>query len=50
MVKAAKTDRILRIAIGLLLSVLVFVIYLSLHEHIVQVDDTAPDFSITADN
>ena len=50
MVKAAKTDRILRVAIGLLLGVLVFVIYLSLHEHIVQVGDTAPDFSITADN
>lgn len=50
MVKAAKTDRILRVAIGVLLGVLVCVIYLSLHEHIVQVDDTAPDFSITADN
>ena len=50
MVKAAKTDRILRVAIGVLLGVLVSVIYLSLHEHIVQVDDTAPGFSITADN
>jgi peroxiredoxin len=50
MVKTAKTDRILRVAIGVLLGVLVCVIYLSLHERIVQVGDSAPDFSITADN
>jgi peroxiredoxin len=50
MVKTAKTDRMLQVSIGVLLVVFVYVIYASLHEHIVQVDDTAPDFSITADN
>ncbi len=45
-----RTDRILQVSIGVCLAAFVYVIFLSLHEHIVQVDDTAPDFSITADN
>jgi cytochrome c biogenesis protein CcmG/thiol:disulfide interchange protein DsbE len=48
--QTVKTDRILQISIGLLLGVFVYVIFLSMHERIVQVGDSAPDFSITADN
>jgi cytochrome c biogenesis protein CcmG/thiol:disulfide interchange protein DsbE len=50
MTQAARTDRILQLSIGVLLCVFVYVIFQSLHEHVVQVDDTAPDFSVTADN
>jgi peroxiredoxin len=45
-----RTDRILQLSIGVLMGALVYVIFLSLHERIVQVGDTAPDFSVTADN
>ncbi|MDQ6700309.1 MAG: TlpA family protein disulfide reductase [Acidobacteriota bacterium] len=48
--QAVKIDRILRIAIGLLLATYVFVIYHSVHENLINVGDTAPDFSIVADN
>ena len=48
--QAAKIDRILRISIGLLLATFVFVIYHNVHENLISVGDTAPDFSITADN
>lgn len=45
-----KTDRLLRAAIGLLLAVLVFVISRSFHEKVVSVGDSAPSFTVTADN
>jgi len=48
--QSARTDRILQVAIGVCLAAFVYVIFVSLHEHIVQVDDMAPEFSITADN
>jgi len=47
---SVKTDRLLKGSIGLLLVVLVFSIYGSLREKVVGVGDSAPDFSITADN
>lgn len=46
----AKLDRILRAGIGLLMIVLVYVIYAAIHERVVLAGDSAPDFSITADN
>jgi peroxiredoxin len=45
----AKTDQILRAGIVALLGLLVFVIYDSIHEKIVQIGDTAPEFTITTD-
>jgi cytochrome c biogenesis protein CcmG/thiol:disulfide interchange protein DsbE len=45
-----KTDRILRYAIGLLMCAFVYVIFVTLHERITEVGDSAPDFSVTADN
>jgi len=48
--QTARTDRILQVSIGVLLAAFVYVIFVSLSEHIVVVGDTAPDFSITADN
>ena len=48
--KTAKLDRFLQISIVFLLGVFVFVLYRSMHETVVAVGDTAPDFSITADN
>jgi len=46
----SKTDRILRYSIGLLLCAFVYVIFITLHERIIGVGDSAPDFSVTADN
>jgi len=46
----AKTDRLLRGAIVLLSVVLVFFIYSAIHERVVVAGDTAPDFTIKADN
>ena len=45
-----KTDRILRYSIGVLLCAFVYVIFVTLHERIIGVGDSAPDFSVTADN
>ena len=45
-----RIDRMLQISIGVLLCAFVYVIFLALHERIVQVGDSAPDFSITADD
>src|ERR1700736_6109743 len=45
-----RTERILQASIVVLLGVLVCVIFLSMHERIVQEGDSAPDFSIHADN
>ncbi|MGA2133505.1 MAG: TlpA disulfide reductase family protein [Bryobacteraceae bacterium] len=48
--QSVKIDQILKSGIVLLLAVLVFVLYTSIHERIVGVGDSAPEFSITADN
>ena len=45
-----KVDRIIEAGIGVMLCAFVGVLYLSLHENVVKVGDTAPDFSIKADN
>ena len=45
-----KTERLLRVAIVLLTFAFVLVIANRLHERVVTVGDSAPDFSITADN
>ena len=47
---SVKIDQTLKAGIVVLLAVLVFVLYSSIHERIIGVGDTAPDFSITADN
>ena len=47
---SAKVDRLLRTGIVLLLAVLVYVIYAGIHEKIVLAGDTAPEFTLTADN
>ena len=48
--RSVKIDQMLKAGIFALLMVLVFVLYISIHEPIVGVGDSAPDFSITADN
>jgi cytochrome c biogenesis protein CcmG, thiol:disulfide interchange protein DsbE len=48
--ESAKTDKLIRIAIGALTVALVFAIYIGMHERIVVAGDTAPEFSIKADN
>jgi cytochrome c biogenesis protein CcmG/thiol:disulfide interchange protein DsbE len=48
--KAVKTERILQGMILTLLCAFVYVIFISLHEKIVAVGDSAPDFTVTADN
>ena len=47
---ALKLERAIQTLIGLLLAVFVYVIFDSFHERLVVVGDSAPDFSITADN
>jgi cytochrome c biogenesis protein CcmG, thiol:disulfide interchange protein DsbE len=47
---SVKIDQFLKAGIVVLSAVLVFVLYASIHEHIVGVGDSAPDFSIAADN
>jgi len=48
--RSVKIDQILKTGISLLLAVFVYVLYISIHERIIGVGDTAPDFTITADN
>jgi thiol-disulfide isomerase/thioredoxin len=48
--QSAKTDSLIRIGIGVLTIALVFAIYIGMHERIVVAGDTAPGFSVTADN
>ena len=43
-------DRYIQIAMGVMVVLLITAIYSPLHETLVQVGDTAPDFSIKADN
>ncbi|MBV9503571.1 MAG: TlpA family protein disulfide reductase [Acidobacteriia bacterium] len=46
---SVKIDRLLRAGIVVLAGLLVYVIYGSIHEHVVVAGDKAPDFAITAD-
>ncbi|HUB83354.1 MAG TPA: TlpA disulfide reductase family protein [Bryobacteraceae bacterium] len=48
--QSVKIDRFLRLGIGVLAVVLVYVIYAAIHQRVVEAGDTAPDFTITADN
>jgi thiol-disulfide isomerase/thioredoxin len=48
--QSVKIDRYLRLAIGVLAVVFVYVIYAAIHERVVVAGDTAPDFTLTADN
>jgi len=48
--QSSNTDRLLRGGIVLLAAILVFFIYSGIHERVVVAGDTAPDFTITADN
>ena len=48
--KSAKTDRLLRAGMGLLMIALVYVIYTAIHERVVVAGDKAPDFSVRAEN
>ncbi|HUI55500.1 MAG TPA: TlpA disulfide reductase family protein [Bryobacteraceae bacterium] len=48
--QSVKTDRFLRVAIGLLMVALVYVIYTAIHERVVVAGDQAPEFTITSDN
>jgi cytochrome c biogenesis protein CcmG/thiol:disulfide interchange protein DsbE len=48
--QSVKIDRFLRLGIGLLAVVLVYVIYAAIHQRVVEAGDAAPEFSITADN
>ncbi len=45
-----KTERVLKILIGVCLGLLVYVIATSLREPVVNVDDTAPQFTVVTDN
>jgi cytochrome c biogenesis protein CcmG, thiol:disulfide interchange protein DsbE len=46
---SVKIDRLLRGAIVVLMAVFVFVIYSSIHERIIVVGDSAPEFSVAAE-
>ena len=48
--QSVKTNRILRAAIGLLTVALVYVIYAGIHQRVVVAGDTAPEFTILAEN
>ncbi len=47
---AVKTERVLQVLIAACLAVLIWVVVDTFNEKVVVVGDTAPDFSITADN
>jgi len=47
---SVKTDQALKIGIVVLLIAFVYVIYASIHERVIVVGDTAPDFTIKTDN
>ncbi len=50
LMKTSKLDRILQVGILVLTVGLVAVLYNTIHEKLVNVGDTAPDFTITAEN
>ena len=45
-----KINRTLRVGIGLLAIALVYTIYAAIYQRVVEAGDTAPDFTVTADN
>ena len=47
---SSNTDRLLRAGIVVLSAVLIFFIYSGIHERIVVAGDTAPEFTVRADN
>ncbi|HYW48695.1 MAG TPA: TlpA disulfide reductase family protein [Bryobacteraceae bacterium] len=47
---SVKTDRLLRVCLGLLVVAFVYVIYAAIHERVVVAGDSAPEFTIKADN
>ncbi|MGO9257485.1 MAG: TlpA family protein disulfide reductase [Bryobacteraceae bacterium] len=48
--KSVKIDRLLRVVLGFLTVAFVYVIYAAIHERVVVAGDTAPEFTIQADN
>jgi len=48
--QSVKTDRLLRVSLGLLVVAFVYVIYAAIHERVVVAGDTAPEFTIQADS
>src|SRR5918911_1703845 len=46
----SNTDRYLRLSMGLLMVALVYVIYAAIHERVVVAGDSAPEFTVKADN
>jgi cytochrome c biogenesis protein CcmG, thiol:disulfide interchange protein DsbE len=48
--KSVKIDRFLRLALGFLSVAFCYVIYAAIHERVVVAGDTAPEFTIKADN
>ena len=48
--KNVKIDRLLRVAILVLVVVFVYTLYAAIHERVVVAGDTAPGFTLTADN
>jgi len=47
---SAKTDRLLRAGMGLLMVLLVYVIYAAIHERVVVAGDDAPTFTVHTDS
>jgi cytochrome c biogenesis protein CcmG/thiol:disulfide interchange protein DsbE len=47
--QSVKIDQVLKAGIGILLLAFVYVIYASMHERIVVVGDSAPEFAVTAE-
>jgi cytochrome c biogenesis protein CcmG, thiol:disulfide interchange protein DsbE len=48
--QSVKTDRFLKAGIVMLAGLFVYVIYAAIYQRVVVAGDTAPDFTITADN
>jgi thiol-disulfide isomerase/thioredoxin len=48
--QTVKIDRFLRLGIGLLAVILVYVLYTAIHQRVVEANDMAPGFSITTDS
>ena len=48
--QSVKIDRLLRAAICVLVAAFVYVVYAGIHQTVIAAGDTAPSFTITADN
>jgi cytochrome c biogenesis protein CcmG, thiol:disulfide interchange protein DsbE len=48
--KSAKTDRLLRAGMGLLMVLLVYVLYAAIHERVVVAGDDAPGFTVRTES